>query len=71
MKLYGGDRRELMSITRIEREGNQLLVQGKVFGAVPVTALVTPAEVRSGLRLLGWSGVLFLMTMPFRKSPAP
>jgi len=68
MKLYGSDKRELLTVSRIEREGSQLLIRGKVFGAMPMTATLTPAEARAGLKLLGWSGVLFLMTMPFRRS---
>ena len=68
MKLYGSDNRELLTVSRIEREGNRLLIRGKVFGAMPMTATLTPAEARAGLKLLGWSGIFFLMTMPFRRS---
>ena len=68
MKLYGIDKRELMTISRIERDGNQLVIKAKIFGTMPMTARLTPAEVREGLRLLGLPGVLFLLTMPFRRS---
>jgi hypothetical protein len=68
MKLYGPDRRELMTVSRIERDGNQLLIKAKVFGTMPMTASLTPADVREALKLLGLRGVLFLMTMPFRGS---
>jgi hypothetical protein len=68
MKLYGPDRRELMTVSRIERDGNQLLIKAKVFGTMPMTASLTPADVREGLKLLGLRGVLFVMTMPFRGS---
>jgi hypothetical protein len=68
MKLYGSDKRELITVSRIERDGNQLVIRGKVFGTMPMTATLTPANVREGLRLLRWSGVLFLLTMPFRRS---
>jgi hypothetical protein len=67
MKLYGPDRRELLSVSRIERDAGQLVIKGKVFGTMPLTAILTPAAVREGLRLLGWSGIFFLLTMPFRK----
>jgi hypothetical protein len=66
MKVYGPDRRELMTVSRIERDGNQLLIKAKVFGTMPMTASLTPADVREGLKLLGLRGVLFVMTMPFR-----
>ena len=68
MKLYGKDRRELMTISRIERDGNDLLIKAKVFGTMPMTASLTAADVREGLKLLGLRGILFVLTMPFRGS---
>jgi hypothetical protein len=68
MKVYGPDRRELMTVSRIERDGNQLLIKAKVFGTMPMTASLTPADLREGLKLLGLRGLLFVMTMPFRGS---
>jgi hypothetical protein len=68
MKLYGADKRELMTVNGIERDGNQLVIKAKVFGTMPLTATLTPANVREGLKLLRWRGILFLLTMPFRKS---
>jgi hypothetical protein len=68
MKLYGPDRRELMTVSRIERQGSQLVIKAKVFGTMPMTASLTPADVRAGLKLLGWRGILFVLTMPFRGS---
>jgi hypothetical protein len=68
MKLYGADKRELMTVNGIERDGNQLVIKAKVFGTMPLTAVLTPANVREGLKLLRLRGILFLLTMPFRKS---
>lgn len=68
MKLYGADKRELMTISRIERDGNQLVIKAKVFGTMPLTATLSPANVREGLKLLRLRGILFLLTMPFRRS---
>jgi hypothetical protein len=68
MKVYGPDRRELMTVSRIERDGNQLLIKAKVFGTMPMTASLTPADLREGLKLLGLRGLLFVITMPFRGS---
>ena len=59
MKLYGPDRRELMTVSRLERDGNNLLIKAKVFGTMPLTATLTPEQVREGLKLLGLRGVLF------------
>lgn len=68
MKLYGSDRRELMTISRIERDGARLVIKAKVFGTMPMTASLTPADVREGLKLLGLRGILFVLSMPFRAS---
>ena len=68
MKLYGTDKRELIAVSGIERAGNQLVIRVKVFGTMPITATLTPAEVRAGLKLLGLRGILFMLTMPFRRS---
>jgi hypothetical protein len=68
MKLYGPDRRELMTVSRLEREGNNLVIKAKVFGTMPLTATLTPEQVRAGLKLLGLRGVLFLFTMLFRRA---
>jgi hypothetical protein len=68
MKLYGPDRRELMTVSRLEREGNNLVIKAKVFGTMPLTATLTPEQVREGLKLLGLRGVVFLFTMLFRGS---
>lgn len=70
MKLYGPDRRELMTVSRLERDGNQLVIKAKVFSTMPMTAHLTPDAVREGLKLLGFKGIVFILTMPFRGSKA-
>jgi hypothetical protein len=67
MKLYGEDGTELMRIESLERRDGQLLVRGKVFGAMPITASLRPEEARSGLRLLNARLAVFLLTFPFRR----
>jgi hypothetical protein len=67
MKLYGGDNKELMSITSLSREGSALVVKGKIFGAMPMTAKLRPEEARAALRLLDWRTALFLLTLVFRR----
>jgi hypothetical protein len=67
MKLYGGDNKELMSITSLSREGSTLVVKGKIFGAMPMTAKLRPEEARAALRMLDWRTALFLLTLVFRR----
>ena len=47
MKIYGADNREMMNITSLEREGGQLVIRGKIFGAMPLTAKLRPEEARA------------------------
>jgi hypothetical protein len=67
MILYSGDKSELMQVSAIEREGSDLLIKGKVFGTMPMTARLTPDQARQGLKLLRLRLVLFLISMLFRK----
>ncbi len=67
MKIYGQDDNELMQITSLEREGGKLVLKGKVFGSMPMTAKLTPQEARNGLKLLNPKLAVFLLTFLFRK----
>jgi hypothetical protein len=67
MTLYSGDKSELMQVSAIERDGSDLLIKGKVFGTMPMTARLTPAEARQGMKLLKFRILIFLVTMLFRK----
>jgi hypothetical protein len=67
MKIYGPDGKELMAITAIEREASTLIVRGKIFGTMPLTAKLHPGELRKGLRLMSWRTLWFAFTLPFRR----
>jgi hypothetical protein len=64
--LYSADNSKLMEIDALERSGNDLLIKGKVFGAMPMTARLSPAEARKGLKLVSFKLALFLLTFLFR-----
>ena len=67
MKLYGPDNNELMRVESLERDGNVLVIRGKVFGSMPMTAKLRPGEARRMFRLLNFRLVLFLITFLFRR----
>jgi hypothetical protein len=67
MKIYGSDDRELMDVTSLTRDGNDLVVRGKIFGSLPLTAKLRPREARAALRMLSLRLALFLITLPFRR----
>jgi hypothetical protein len=67
MKIYGADDRELMEIAQFVREGDTLLLRGKIFGTMPVTAKLTAREARAALKLLDWRTILFVVSLFFRR----
>lgn len=67
MKIYSQDGSELMEISELGRDGSQLVIKGKVFGSMPMTAKLRPDEARKGLRLLNFRMVLFLLSLLFRR----
>lgn len=68
MKIFAADKSELMTVSKIERSGTDLILKGKVFGTMPMTARLTPEEARAAFRLLTPRLILFLLTLPFRSS---
>jgi len=67
MKLYSADKSELMNVTAIERSGDDLVIKGKVFGTMPMSARLKPEEARKAMGLMNSKLIFFLLTMPFRK----
>jgi len=67
MKLYSPDKSELMDVKSIERDGDDLVIKGKVFGAMPMTARLRPAEAKKALKLINLRTALFILTLPFRR----
>jgi hypothetical protein len=59
--------KELMAIRKIERDGNRLVIRGKIFGAMPMVAKLTPGEARAALKLLDVKTMLFIVSMLFRR----
>lgn len=68
MSIYDGQNQELMTVRRLERDGNDLVISGKIFGAMPMKARLRPEEARAALRLLDLKTILFLATLLFRRS---
>ena len=55
-----------MEIDGARARRQHLLIKGKVFGAMPMTARLSPAEARKGLKLLNFKLALFLLTFLVR-----
>jgi phytoene dehydrogenase-like protein len=70
MTLYGADDAELMNVSEIRRDGDSLIITGKSFGTMPMVARLDGEAARSGLKLLGFRMLPFLMSLPFRRRKA-
>lgn len=70
-KIYDTNKSELMAISALERDGDDLVIRGKIYGAMPMSARLRPEDARQLLKLLSPRIILFLVIMPFRKSTAP
>jgi hypothetical protein len=68
MTIYDGQDNALMSVKKLERDGNDLVIRGKIFDAMPMAARLKPEEARAALKLLDFKTVLFILTILFRKS---
>jgi hypothetical protein len=67
MKIYDATDGELMQVRSIEREDNVLMIRGKIFGAMPMVAKLTPKEARAALKLLDFKTILFIISLLFRR----
>jgi len=68
MKIYSQDGSELMNVSAIERDGDKLVVKGKIFQSMPMTAKLSPEEARKGMKMMSFSTWLFLLSFLFRRS---
>jgi hypothetical protein len=68
MKLYMTDNSDLMEIAKIYPENGNLIVEGTIMGAMPVKAVVKPAEMRRALGLMSFSTKMTAFFMLFKAS---
>ena len=68
MKIYGADGKEMMNVSKFERDGSTLVIRGKIFGAMPLTAKLKPEEARKLFGLMNFRMWLFVLSLPFRRS---
>ena len=68
MKIFAADGSELMTVSAIERQGDDLVLKGKVFGTMPMKARLRPEEARAALKLMSPRLAWFVFTMLFRRA---
>ena len=69
MKFLDAQNKELMAVRKVSIEDGELVIRGKIFGAMPMVAKLTPEEARAGLKLLGFRTFLQLLPFLFRRAP--
>jgi len=67
MKIYDANNSELMMVREFARDGDALVIRGKIFGAMPMVAKVTPAEARAALKMLNFKTIVFIISLLFRR----
>ena len=67
MLIHDAQDNELMNVRKIERDGSNLVIRGKIFGAMPMVAKLTPAEARKIMKVIDFKTVLFILTLLFRR----
>ncbi|MCK8683315.1 hypothetical protein [Pseudomonas umsongensis] len=67
MKLITSDNNELMEVSGLKADGSSLIVAGTIMGAMPVEAILTPAELRKVFKLINFKLVMFVIGMMFKK----
>ncbi len=70
MNIYGADNKVLLSINCIEPMDGNLVVTGKIFGTMPLSAKLRPEEARAALKLMNFKTIFFLLTLIFRRKQA-
>ncbi|MSQ53471.1 MAG: hypothetical protein EXR28_16495 [Betaproteobacteria bacterium] len=67
MKLFTPDKTELLVVSALSPHADGLLIEGKIMGAMPMKAVLRPAELRSSLGLLSLRTVFALIVMLFKR----
>ena len=68
MKLFATDNSDLMEVSKIYRQDANLIVEGTIMGAMPIRAILKPAELRRAMGIVSFRDKLHVMSMLFRGS---
>jgi hypothetical protein len=71
MKLFTPEKAELLNVTAIAPHRDGLIIHGRIMGAMPMKAVLTPQELRRTFRLFGPRLYWTLLLMLFRRGPSP
>ena len=66
MKMFSKEGVEMVDVKSFKRDGEQLVIKGKVMGAMATTILVNPEDCWQAARLLGIGVILRLPLILFK-----
>jgi hypothetical protein len=66
MKLMSKDGVEMMDVRSLEREGDLLVLKGKIMRSMPVTIHLRPEDLWQGFSLFTWPTLLRLPMLLFK-----
>ena len=68
MRFFTPEGGELIEIMNVAPERNRVVIQGKIMGAMPMKAVLTPEQLRQGFKFLTPQLVFTIIAMLFRRS---
>lgn len=68
MKFFTPERSELIVITNVDTCPDGLIISGKIMGAMPMKAVLNPAQLRAGFKFLSFKLVFAVIGMLFRRT---
>jgi hypothetical protein len=71
MKLFTPEKSELLNVTSVAPHRDGLIIHGRIMGAMPMKAVLTPQELRRAFQLLGPKLYWTLFLMLFKRGPPP
>jgi hypothetical protein len=71
MKLFTPEKGELLNVTGVAAHRDGIIIHGRIMGAMPMKAVLTPQELRRTFKLFGPKLYWRLLTMLFKRGPQP
>jgi hypothetical protein len=71
MKLFTPEKVELLNVTAIAVHRDGIIIHGRIMGAMPMKAVLTPQELRRTFKLFGPKLYWTLFAMLFKRGPRP
>lgn len=63
MKMYSKEGQVMVNVTKLAREGDDLVMTAKLMGAYSMKIYLRPEELREALKLLNWEAISYMPEM--------